>query len=481
MWYQGIDFNAETNIGRIGYAVSPAGMQIELSSSHVPIGTALYLGIRVADPAGLSFSARVHSSDNVTTESVKLFDDGQHGDGLNGDGYFGNAWIPKKKEVYLADFKLESQGKSFLLSNATAFTTIGPLRFDGMELVGDMTPHPGDSILLKVKVHNDGTSGVATSVMASLSSADSPFIDVVRSKASCGDIPAGVTATTTDTFRLFIHPDCPINVAMAINVSVSSLGYPLWHDKFSIHVMPPWYRTSWAYSLYAVLVLGLTGGSIRYVGVRKLKRRIEQLEREQALEHERRRISADMHDEVGARLTEIGILSELARKDIGNRGKAEEHVQKISQASREVIANIGEIIWAIDTRNDSLDDLVAYLRQYTSKYFEATSIQCEFDIPEKIPTTHFSAEKRRNIFLVVKEALHNIVKHSKATSVRISASFSGGALEIHVEDNGQGFDTKELSRFGNGLRNMATRMNDVGGSLEISSKQGQGTKVTIRC
>jgi signal transduction histidine kinase len=103
----------------------------------------------------------------------------------------------------------------------------------------------------------------------------------------------------------------------------------------------------------------------------------------------------------------------------------------------------------------------------------------QFDIPETIPAFHLSAEARRNIFLVVKEAIHNIVKHSEATEVLIKVSFTQQCLEIRVKDNGRGFSTGEPSRFGNGLRNMEKRTNDIGGRFGIASKPGQGTEVTL--
>jgi signal transduction histidine kinase len=126
-----------------------------------------------------------------------------------------------------------------------------------------------------------------------------------------------------------------------------------------------------------------------------------------------------------------------------------------------------------------LDDLAAYLRQYASKFLETAAIPCTFDIPDAVPALHLSAEARRNIFLVVKETLHNIVKHSGAADVRLRLSIDSQNIEIKIEDSGKGFDAAQPSRFGNGLRNMQKRMNDIGGTFALSSKPGQGTKVVI--
>jgi ligand-binding sensor domain-containing protein/signal transduction histidine kinase len=256
----------------------------------------------------------------------------------------------------------------------------------------------------------------------------------------------------------------------------------LWNERGTsilVTIVPPFWARWW-FRILAVVTLFLSiGGGIRYVEIRKLKRRIELLEQERALERERTRISQDMHDEVGAGLSEIGILSELAKKNIQNPQDAEIHMQRVSETSRETIASIGEIIWAINPKNDLLDDLVAYLRHYTARYLGPTGITLEFDTPETIPHFHLSAESRRNIFLVMKETLHNIVKHSGATAVITKVSFTKVRLDILVKDNGKGFSASDTSRFGNGLHNMEKRMKSIGGEFVIESKPGEGTSVAI--
>jgi ligand-binding sensor domain-containing protein/signal transduction histidine kinase len=256
----------------------------------------------------------------------------------------------------------------------------------------------------------------------------------------------------------------------------------LWNEKgasIAIVISPAFWSTWWFRVFGFVAILLSVGGSIRYVEMKKLKRKIEQLENERALERERLRISQDMHDEVGAGLTEIGILSELAKRNIRSPQEAEIQMQRVSETSRETIASIGEIIWAINPKNDMLDDLVAYLRHYTARYLGQTGITVNFDIPESIPDFHVSAESRRNVFLVIKETLHNIVKHSKATAVIMTISFTKGHLDIIVKDNGKGFSASDTSRFGNGLHNMEKRMSTIGGGFVIESKPGEGTSVAI--
>ena len=480
MWYSGRSAGEDMGVGRMGYAISPKGMSVSISPKSAQVGSPVTIHASVPDPVGLSFSAEIESANGNAADLIDLFDDGAHGDDLAGDGRFANSWFPKEENLYSVNLKLRYRRQRFEMKKAATFTTIGPIRCESVEFLRDSRPQPGDTVLIKLVLRNHGTSATANSVTASLSVADSFIMDIATTSPTYGDIASGRSATTSGYYRLFIDPKCPPNTDVKLNVTISSSGTTLWHDSFAFRALAPWWRTEWAYGLYAFVLLGSIIGTIRFVEVRKLKRRIQQLERDRALERERTRISEDMHDEVGARLTEIGILSELARKSIEDPRQAEMQIHKISETSREVIANIGEIIWAINAKNDSLDDLVAYLREYTSKYLGTTAIKCTFEIPDAIPELHLSTEARRNIFLVVKEAVHNIVKHSGATDVRMRVSFLSEQIEIRIEDNGRGFDTEQSSRFGNGLRNMEKRMNEIGGTFEIWSKAGQGTKVAVR-
>jgi signal transduction histidine kinase len=254
----------------------------------------------------------------------------------------------------------------------------------------------------------------------------------------------------------------------------------IWNEKgtsIAVIVTPPFWKTWWFRVFGFVAILLSVGGSIRYVEMKKLKKRIELLENERALERERTRISQDMHDEVGSSLSEIAILSELAKK---KPEESEAHIQEISDLASEVIDNVSEIVWAMNPRNDTLDNLVAHLRRYAVKYLNLAQIRCSFDAPENVPPHHLTAEVRRNIFLVVKEALHNIVKHAHAREVSVTVKLVDRSLEIQIGDNGKGFDLEELAESGNGLGNMNKRMADIGGVLTMTSRPDHGTRVAMR-
>jgi signal transduction histidine kinase len=140
---------------------------------------------------------------------------------------------------------------------------------------------------------------------------------------------------------------------------------------------------------------------------------------------------------------------------------------------------MSQIIWALNPKNDTLDGLIAYIRRFVNEYLEPTSINCAFDLPETLPNLALDVEVRRNIYLVIRESLHNVVKHSGATQVRISLKMNEHKLVITIKDDGKGFDPADLEYPGNGLINMKKRMNDIGGDFSISSKIGKGTEIVL--
>jgi signal transduction histidine kinase len=204
--------------------------------------------------------------------------------------------------------------------------------------------------------------------------------------------------------------------------------------------------------------------------------RIREMERQFAIEKERSRISKDMHDEVGASLTRISILSELAKKQ-REPEKAQQLIDQISEISGGVVDEMSEIIWAMNPRNDTLDSFTSYIRQHASSYLESAEIEGVFNFPGEIESLHMSSELRRNLFLTVKEAFHNIVKHSGAGKVHMRLLAEKGNLTIVIEDDGVGFNMDQISGWGNGLTNMNKRIEELGGSFNIKSAVGSGTAI----
>ena len=233
-----------------------------------------------------------------------------------------------------------------------------------------------------------------------------------------------------------------------------------------------------------VAVLGLLINRFRLkrradAEIRRKNEEIAALERTQALERERRRISQDIHDEVGSGLTKILMLSQNAADGIMQPNK------EISNTAQGVIDGMQEIIWSINPKNDTLQSLVAFIRSYGREFVSAAGMNVVVDTPEELAATPLRTDVRRNVFLAVKEALNNAVKYSAATEIRISLTVEPSSYIFTIADNGRGFvqdngaERLPTVRGGNGLENMRFRMEEIGGSLRIESSIGAGTAVVI--
>lgn len=189
-----------------------------------------------------------------------------------------------------------------------------------------------------------------------------------------------------------------------------------------------------------------------------------------AQQEERNRISADMHDDLGAGMTSIRLNSELAKRKLGNQQIPE--IEKISHSASELLDKMNAIIWSMSSSNDSFGNMIAYIRSYAIEYLEEHNLIVNIFLPENFPDVVVAGKVRRNMFLVVKEALHNIVKHADATIVDLTMKQEGSVFYLIIHDNGKGIDTDNIRTFGNGLKNMKKRMDDVGINFTIKNDNG---------
>ena len=196
----------------------------------------------------------------------------------------------------------------------------------------------------------------------------------------------------------------------------------------------------------------------------------------QSKQDERNRISAEMHDDLGAGITTIRLYSELAKKRMGNKVMPE--IEKISSSANELINNMNTIIWTMSSSNDSLHNMIAYLRNYALEYFEDTGINCLITVEENIPDIIVIGERRRNVFLVIKEILNNIIKHAQATEVKITLKIENGYLALEIHDNGIGINLDNLRKFRNGLINIKKRMEEM--QIEFTIANNHGTIITLK-
>jgi len=259
----------------------------------------------------------------------------------------------------------------------------------------------------------------------------------------------------------------------------------IWNERgtsLAITVLPPFWRTWWFLTIAGLCLLGMIVGSVHYVSTQQLHRQLESLRQQEALERERARIARDLHDQLGANLTQVTLLGEMAEADKNVPAEVEEHAQQICQTARETTRALDEIVWTVNPSNDTLEGLVNYVCKYAQDYLGVAGLKYRLDVPPNLPATPISPELRHNVFLAAKESITNIVKHAKATAavVRLRLEPDGFALEI--EDDGQGLANMDEKRAAtrNGLRNMRKRMEDVGGTFSMTPGPGRGTVVRLK-
>jgi signal transduction histidine kinase len=249
--------------------------------------------------------------------------------------------------------------------------------------------------------------------------------------------------------------------------------------SLSVQVPPPFWKMSWFWGAVLIAVTTVAVGSSRYFIWQRMRREVLHLKNQQVLEQERLRIAHDIHDDLGARVTQISLLSAVAHNNATFPEKARADFDQISIMSRDLISALYQTVWAVNPENDNLDALGNYLCQMVNQLCDRSECGCRFymqDLPGEIQV---SSQTRHNISMGVKEAVHNVIKHAKASEVTIRLTFKESLLTVAVQDNGCGFQTSDTLA-GNGLTNMKARLEELGGNCLIESQPGQGTTVHMR-
>jgi len=258
------------------------------------------------------------------------------------------------------------------------------------------------------------------------------------------------------------------------------------------------WQTWWFDALIASAAVLAIAAAARYVATRKLHQRLEKLNQQRAIEKERERIGRDLHDDLGAGLTQIMLQSSLARRESPERMEAD--LAQISENASELVRAMDEILWAVNPENDTLDGVVTYLGQYVQEFLTAAKLRCRLDLPAEVPAIIVSAETRHNLFLAIKEILNNIAKHSRATEVLFQLQLADPVFTFVIKDNGAGFAPGSIGArvsrpceseltgempvplrisSGHGLANLAKRLEQIGGKCSITSEPGKGTRVEL--
>lgn len=247
--------------------------------------------------------------------------------------------------------------------------------------------------------------------------------------------------------------------------------------RVPVVVNPHLWQTAWFYlSTGAIVLLGAAG--VGWFGARiRMKTRIQELKIRSAREAERSRIARDLHDDLGASLTEISILAALAAED-AEKTPLHPSLDQLSAKAKHVVSSLDEIVWAVNPREDTLRSLVEYLTAFAREFLDIARIPLRVNVAHEIPDHALLASQRHCIFLAAREALNNIVKHSGATEIHLHAEVINNLLEIAISDNGRGFEP-DYAAGGNGLSNLRSRMQEAGGDCRIETRRNRGTAVFL--
>ena len=246
----------------------------------------------------------------------------------------------------------------------------------------------------------------------------------------------------------------------------------IYHYRIAVDIPIPFYNKTWFYwsfGMYAILIIGI-GFYLFFLYDFRQKLKVQ---------HIRNRIASDLHDEVGSNLNSIAIFVELLRKKVGLQNpEMLMLLEKITNNSEESVGLMRDTVWAINPNNDTLEKLFGRMQNFSTEVLSAKDIALSFDIQTINAKVNLSMEQRRNVYLVFKESINNIVKHSKASKVSVLITAEKNSITIYIKDNGIGFDTSEVYE-GNGLESFKTRSEEEDLIVSLNSVKGQGTEVVL--
>ena len=206
----------------------------------------------------------------------------------------------------------------------------------------------------------------------------------------------------------------------------------------------------------------------------------QRAERRREIEQERARVAHDLHDDLGARLTEVNMLSSLVKSPTTSPAEKNRYLDELSATARGMVTSLDEIVWAVNPRNDTIASLAGYFGSYAQRLLDLASVSCGLDVAEDLPDHPLDPIFRQELFLAFKEALTNVVRHAKATQVWLRISVQEEAIVVVVADNGRGLDSREREAGADGIANMKERIKSLGGVCVVASAGSQGTTVRFQ-
>ena len=267
-------------------------------------------------------------------------------------------------------------------------------------------------------------------------------------------------------------------------------GDGVWNDigaSLAFEIQPRLYQT-WLFKIIlgAVVITGISF-AVRRAATRKYRRKLVLLQQQNAIERDRARIAKDIHDDIGAGLTQITLLAELVRRQPEQTAA---NLERITSSARRLTKAMDEIVWAVDPQHDTFEGLMDYISAYAEDFLRVAGVRCRMDLPLGLPAMRVDAELRYNLFLALKEALNNVVKHAKATEVWLRLKVEADFFTLIVDDDGSGMpatsvgiasdtQTRERQASGSGVANLKKRLATVGGECTVHSAPGRGTCVAM--
>lgn len=259
---------------------------------------------------------------------------------------------------------------------------------------------------------------------------------------------------------------------------VASSPEGLWGESAAVQPLkahPFFWQTNWFWALVAAALAGTSVWLLRRAAVHRLQRRIERMRHEQVVHRERARIAKDIHDELGANLTSIGLMAEMGGRHKADATAIGHEFRQISETARESVAAMDAIVWALNPGNDSLDHFANYLAQFTREFFRPTALRTRLELPADLPAEPMGTELRHQMLLIVKECYNNIVRHAQAQEVRLELAFEHHQLRMCIADDGKGIDGTASAEGQDGLRNLDSRIRALGGSMSVQT-DSSGTR-----
>jgi signal transduction histidine kinase len=278
-------------------------------------------------------------------------------------------------------------------------------------------------------------------------------------KADYTKLPAGLYRFRMEALNLLGVP-AGINFSQLVTVPVSA------------------WKTLWFWIAVGLALFAIVAGSWRLSAWRRMKRQVQDLERQRVLEQERFRIAQNIHDDLGARVTEIALLSSSAQLKPNMSSEARAEFGAVTRLTNDLVRALYETVWAVNPKNDHLDSLASFVCQLANQMCAQAQLRCRLEIPDLPAEIPVTSHVRHNVIMAVKEAIHNVIKHGRASEIQIGIQQTGQILILQVSDNGCGFDPAIVVR-GNGLDNMEQRLRSLQGSCSITSQPGAGTKVIL--